>query len=97
MSGLAVTTAGMVKPTVGRRAGGNSRHAPVRDGLLPDTHTAVTGMFIQKATGGSPPICSHTWQGADSALSPHPVMPGESESRVWIRTRGTIFAVGASR
>jgi hypothetical protein len=37
----------------GRRAGGNNRHAPMRYGSLPDTHIAMTDIFIRKATGGS--------------------------------------------
>jgi hypothetical protein len=51
MSGLPDITAGMAKPTVGRQDGGKRHHALMRDGLRPDTHTAMTGMSIRKVTG----------------------------------------------
>jgi hypothetical protein len=53
MSGLADITDGMAMPTVGKQAGGKNHHTLMQYGLRPDIRTAMTGMFIRKAAGGS--------------------------------------------
>src|ERR1035438_8095091 len=51
MCGSAGITAGTGMPTIGKRVSGKNRHVPMQSGLLPDTITPATGMFLSKAGG----------------------------------------------
>src|ERR1035438_2143486 len=51
MCGSAGITAGTGMPTIGKRVSGKNRHVPMQSGLLPDTITPATGMFLSKDGG----------------------------------------------